>query len=274
MQKTPLSLLQNLIKVPFNLMQIALVLNYLFTAQSAAGDETKIQHMLELGNSEWQAAFLPGSVDHASDWWIEIRKKLLEAGDLRAFSVGDLKAHLGNILSMLQGISLEQTPPMFVPWIQRKPCTRPFGSRVSLALFCSSFSITTVSNHQLVDPWMFNRGFVVEMHRCLGKSPLFDSGIRLEHLNILLRNVEAVLDLEDERSAAIQPYSLDLRNLFEMEAYYASAFRAIEPGILLNLWQKWKTVWNQYHCPDQYQWSKNKSLLILGQANHGELQHA
>jgi hypothetical protein len=142
---------------------------------------------------------------------------------------------------MLDGISLYKQLPIFIPWIKEMPCTRPFGGKASLTLLCCVFSITTGGhNNELVDTYAFDRAFVNKIYRALATSLLFRSVISLEQLTNLLRNVEALLDLEYERSARLPPsFYLNLQNAVEIERYYTAAVQAIVPAILLRLCGEW-----------------------------------
>jgi hypothetical protein len=68
MQRNPLFLIQNVIKVPFSLEQIALVLGYVVTAQCTGDNEEKIQNMLKLRHEDWKGAFLPACLESDSFW--------------------------------------------------------------------------------------------------------------------------------------------------------------------------------------------------------------
>jgi hypothetical protein len=100
--------LQNMIKVRYSVIQMILILNYLFIASSTLEDESKLRRIIILGEKEWEAGFVPGRSNHTQveRRWIKARNFLTEAGSLRAFSVEDLKAHLGYILFMLGEASL------------------------------------------------------------------------------------------------------------------------------------------------------------------------
>ena len=195
---------------------------------------------------EWEARFVPGRSNdmQVEKWWIETRNFLTEAGSLRAFSVEDLKGHLGYMLFMLGEISLRPPSPRFMPRTRQTPSRRPFGSRASIALICYSISgVANISDYQSVDPWLFDMGFVHDMLRRLQRSPLFDNDIRLDELKIVLTNLEAILSMEDERSALIQPHPIDIKNTVQTQAYFATAFRALEPSILLQILPKWRKLW-------------------------------
>jgi hypothetical protein len=49
--------------------------------------------------------------------------------------------------------------------------------------------------------------------------------------------------MEDERSALIQPHPIDIKNTIQIQAYFATAFRAPEPSILLQILPKWRKFW-------------------------------
>ncbi|CDM32452.1 unnamed protein product [Penicillium roqueforti FM164] len=223
-----------------------LILNYLFIASSTLEDEAELRRVITRGEKQWEAGFVPGSFNHmqVKGWWMKARNLLTEAGCLRAFSVEDLKAHLGYMLFILGEVSLQSSCSGFMLWRRQNPSKRPFGSRASIALICYSFSgITNISDYQSVDPWLFDMGFVNDMLRRLQKSPLFDDNIRLDELKIVLTNLEAILSMEDERSALIQPHPIDINDTIQIQAYFATAFRALEPSILLQILPKWRKVW-------------------------------
>jgi hypothetical protein len=171
-----------------------LILNYLFIASSTVENESKLWRVLIMEEKEWESRFVPRrSHDmQVERWWMETRNFLTEAGPLRAFSVEDLKGHLRYMLFMLGEISLQPTSSRFMPRTRQTPSRRPFGSRASIALICYSFSgVSNISGYQSVDPWLFDMGFVNDMLRRLQRSPLFDDGIRLDELKIVLTNLEA-----------------------------------------------------------------------------------
>ena len=235
-----------MIKVRYSVIQMILILNYLFIASSTLEDEAELRRVITRGEKQWEAGFVPGSFNHmqVKGWWMKARNLLTEAGCLRAFSVEDLKAHLGYMLFILGEVSLQSSCSGFMLWRRQNPSKRPFGSRASIALICYSFSgITNISDYQSVDPWLFDMGFVNDMLRRLQKSPLFDDNIRLDELKIVLTNLEAILSMEDERSALIQPHPIDINDTIQIQAYFATAFRALEPSILLQILPKWRKVW-------------------------------
>ena len=237
--------LQNMIKVRYSVMQMILILNYLFIASSTVEGESKIRRVIMMEENEWEAGFVPGRFNHmqVERWWMKTRNFFIEAGSLRAFSVEDLKAHLGYLLFILGETSLQSSSSGFMLWQRQNPSRRPFGSRASLALICYSFSgITNISDYQSVDPWLFDIGFVHDMLRHLKRSPLFDDDIRLDELKIMLTNLKAILSMEDERSALIQPHPIDINDTIQIQTYFATAFRVLEPSILLQILPKWRKV--------------------------------
>ncbi|KAJ5343374.1 uncharacterized protein N7506_003198 [Penicillium brevicompactum] len=175
-----------MIKVRYSVMQMILILNYLFIASSTVEDESKIRRVITMKENEWEAGFVPGHFNHmqVERWWMKTRNFLTEAG-----------------------------------------------------------SLPNISDYQSVDPWLFDMGFVNDMLRRLQKSPLFDDDIRLDELKIVLTNLEAILSMEDERSALIQPHPIDINDTIQIQAYFATAFRALEPSILLQILPKWRKVW-------------------------------
>ena len=258
--------LQNMLKVRCSIIQMILILNYLFIASSTLGDEAKLRRVIILEEKEWEAGFVPASFNHilAEGWWIKTRSLLAGAGSLRAFSVEDLKAHLGHMLFLFSEVSLQGPCHSFMQWIRQKPPSRPFGSRASIALICYSFSgIKNFSDYESIDPWLFNMGFVNNMLRRLQKSPLFKDDIRLDELKIVLTNLEAILSIEDKRSSFIQPHPIHIKDTARIQAYFEAAFRALEPCLLLKIWQKWQRVWDQ---------SKNEKDNFQGQFP-GQMSH-
>ncbi|CAG8019138.1 unnamed protein product [Penicillium salamii] len=263
--------LQNMIKVRYSVIQMILILNYLFIASSTLEDEAELRRVITRGEKQWEAGFVPGSFNHmqVEGWWMKARNLLTEAGCLRAFSLEDLKAHLGYMLFKLGEVSLQSSCSGFMLWRRQTPSRRPFGSRASIALICYSFSgIANLSDHQSVDPWLFDMGFVNDMLRRLQISPLFDGDIRLDELKIVLTNLEAILSMEDERSALIQPHPIDIKDTVQVQAYFATAFRALEPSILLQVLLKWRKIWVRSRK------SKKGDLhrLGMGPMTHGRKQ--
>ena len=211
--------LQNMIKVRYSVIQMILILNYLFIASSTAENESELRRVITMEENEWEAGFVPGQFDHmqVERWWMKTRNFLTQAGSLRAFSVEDLKCHLGYILLMLSKTSLQSTYSRFIPRRRQNPSRRPFGSRASIALICYSFSgIANISDYQSVDPWLFDIGFVNNIFRRLQRSPLFDNDIQLDELKIVLINLEAILSIEDEWSALIQPHPIDIKDTIQI----------------------------------------------------------
>jgi hypothetical protein len=84
----------------------------------------------------------------------------------------------------------------------------------------------------------------MEMCKNLATSPLFDDDIRYDQVKDLLRNLEAVFDLEDERCSTLEPYYLNLKNAVEVETYYRAAVRAIDPAILSSILKKLRATSN------------------------------
>lgn len=54
------------------------------------------------------------------------------------------------------------------------------------------------------------------MLRRLQRSPLFNDDIRLGEFKIMLINLKAILSIEDERSASIQPYPIDINDTIQI----------------------------------------------------------
>ncbi|EKV11458.1 hypothetical protein PDIG_49910 [Penicillium digitatum PHI26] len=234
-----------MLKVQCSVIQMILILNYLFIASSTLGDEAKLRRVMILEEKEWEAGFVPASFNHigAEGWWIKTRSLLAGAGSLRAFSVEDLKAHLGHMLFLFGEVSPQRSCHSFMQWMRQKPPSRPFGSRASIALICYSFSgIKNSTDYQLIDSWLFDMGFVNDMLCRLQKSPLFKDDIRLDELKIVLTNLEAILSMEDECSSFIQPHPIYIKDTARIQAYFETAFRALEQCLLLEIWEKWRRV--------------------------------
>ena len=199
-----------------------------------SADDGLIHCIVYRQSADWERAFVP-QYGRLQSWLTSVRGILTGANYLQTVSLDDLEWQIRWILFILGRQAVPGSSLLQACFQSEQYPYRPFGARASIALICLAFSGIQPENMKYVGSdanWPCDEQFYLLMASRLSKSPLFEDGVRVSQLKVMILSLHQAFRLEEDRAGFTIPQEIYCDNASSTYEYFRQAFRSLDPDLL------------------------------------------